>query len=97
MNYLHLMFLAGRLNLFVQKYLMMQGDCYWWFNYCFDQSFCMGGSTPNKIIILFHLLMSLWSIPNAVLSLSCFPALGLISVFHLACIMKQDGLLYCCL
>lgn len=91
------MFLAGRVNLFVQKYLMMQGDCYWWFNYCFDQSFCMGGSTPNKIIILFHLLMSLWSIPNAVLSLSCFPALGLISVFHLACIMKQDGLLYCCL
>lgn len=94
-NYLHLMFLAGRVNLSVQKYLMMQGDCYWWFNYCFDQSFCMGGSTPNKIIILFHLLMSLWSIPNTVSSLSCFPALSWISVFHLTCIMKWDGLLHC--
>jgi len=48
----------------------------------------MGGSTLNKIIILFHLLMSLWSIPNTVLSLSCFPTLSLISVFYLACIMK---------
>lgn len=57
----------------------------------------MGGSTPNKIIILFHLVMSLWSIPSTVLSLSCFPALGLISLFHLACIMRLDVLLYCCL
>lgn len=75
MNYLHLIFLSGRINLFVQKYLMMQRDCYWWFNYCFDRSFCMAGSTLNKIIILFHLLMSLWSIPSTDLSLhlfSCF-------------------------
>lgn len=35
----------------------------------------MAGSTLNKIIILFHLLMSLWSIPSTDLSLhlfSCF-------------------------
>lgn len=49
----------------------------------------MAGSTLNKIIILFHLLMSLWSIPSTDLRLHLFPTLGLISVVFLACIMKR--------